>query len=64
MVLVDPSSHPQATWQFQAEVLILVHPTTLKPGYTPVIHCLTVRQVRDAQPRPSDWPRQGLTTIP
>lgn len=59
MVLVDPSSHPQATWQFEAEVLILVHPTTLKPGYTPVIHCLTVRQAARIMHMTKDYLRSG-----
>ena len=44
MVLVDPNRNPRATWRFTAEVLILVHPTTLKVGYSPVLHCVTVRQ--------------------
>jgi GTPase len=44
MILCDVSVNPRATWQFQAEVLILAHPTTLKVGYNPILHCVTVRQ--------------------
>jgi len=44
MALICPSMNPRATWQFKAEVLILTHPTTLKRGYSPILHCLTVRQ--------------------
>mmetsp|Transcript_39362 Transcript_39362/g.47720 ORF Transcript_39362/g.47720 Transcript_39362/m.47720 type:complete len:649 (-) Transcript_39362:793-2739(-) len=44
MVLVDKALAPRSTYFFKAEVLILVHPTTMKVGYTPIIHCLTVRQ--------------------
>ncbi|KAK3269437.1 hypothetical protein CYMTET_22120 [Cymbomonas tetramitiformis] len=44
MVLVDRSLNPAATFFFEAEVLILVHPTTMRVGYTPVIHSVTVRQ--------------------
>jgi len=44
MVLVEKSLQPQATWWFTAEVLILVHPSTLKQGFSPVVHCFTVRQ--------------------
>ena len=44
MILCDASVNPRATWQFQAEVLILAHPTTLKVGYSPILHCVTVRQ--------------------
>ena len=41
---IEPSLEPRACWQFQAEVVILSHPTTLKVGYAPILHCLTVRQ--------------------
>lgn len=44
MALICPTVKPKATWQFKAEVLILTHPTTLKRGYSPILHCLTVRQ--------------------
>mmetsp|Transcript_43646 Transcript_43646/g.83285 ORF Transcript_43646/g.83285 Transcript_43646/m.83285 type:complete len:642 (-) Transcript_43646:311-2236(-) len=44
MVLVDRSLNPEATWFFVAEVVILVHPTTMRTGYAPVIHTITVRQ--------------------
>lgn len=44
MILCAPSLNPRACWQFQAEVVILSHPTTLKVGYAPILHCLTVRQ--------------------
>lgn len=44
MILCSPSLEPRACWQFQAEVVILSHPTTLKVGYAPILHCLTVRQ--------------------
>jgi len=44
MVLCDASVDPKACWQFQAEVVILSHPTTLRVGYSPVLHCVTVRQ--------------------
>jgi GTPase len=44
MILCAASLNPRACWQFQAEVVILSHPTTLKVGYAPILHCLTVRQ--------------------
>uniref|UniRef100_A0A7S0RUZ7 Tr-type G domain-containing protein n=1 Tax=Pyramimonas obovata TaxID=1411642 RepID=A0A7S0RUZ7_9CHLO len=44
MVLVDRALNPEAVWFFVAEVVILVHPTTMRVGYTPVIHTVTVRQ--------------------
>ncbi len=44
MVLVDPSSGPRAVREFEAEVRILHHPTTIRPGYEPVIQLKTIRQ--------------------
>jgi len=44
MALLDKSLNPSATWFFSADVVVLVHPTTLRVGYTPVVHALTVRQ--------------------
>jgi GTPase len=44
MVLVTPSPPPQTVRFFEAEVVILHHPTTIKERYEPVIHCRTVRQ--------------------
>ena len=33
-----------AAWEFEAEVIILHHPTTIQIGYQPVVHARTVRQ--------------------
>ena len=44
MILCATSLQPRACWRFKAEVVILAHPTTLKVGYAPILHCLTVRQ--------------------
>ncbi|KAJ8906240.1 hypothetical protein NDN08_002734 [Rhodosorus marinus] len=44
MVLLDLSMRAGAVWSFQAEVVILYHGTTIKEGYQPIVHCVTVRQ--------------------
>mmetsp|Transcript_13628 Transcript_13628/g.18886 ORF Transcript_13628/g.18886 Transcript_13628/m.18886 type:complete len:529 (-) Transcript_13628:497-2083(-) len=44
MVLVDPTSEPKATVSFEADILVLHHPTTIKENYQSVIHCHNVRQ--------------------
>lgn len=44
MVLVDPASEPKSYWQFEAEIVILYHSTTISSDYEPVIHSQTVRQ--------------------
>ncbi len=33
MVLVDPVIKPDAVWEFEANVHVLHHPTTMSPGY-------------------------------
>jgi len=44
MVLIDPIARPQAARCFDAEVLVLHHPTTIKLCYQAVIHCGIIRQ--------------------
>ena len=43
MVILDPSLST-SVWQFQAEVYIMYHSTTIKENYQSVIHCSFVRQ--------------------
>lgn len=33
MVMVSPKLMPLATWEFEAEILVLHHPTTISPRY-------------------------------
>lgn len=33
MVLVDEKAHPKATWEFDADIAILTHSTTIQPRY-------------------------------
>lgn len=44
MVMIDSTTKPQAVWEFEAEVLILYHSTTIQTNYQPMVHCMTVRQ--------------------
>ncbi|KAK9862034.1 hypothetical protein WJX84_006471 [Apatococcus fuscideae] len=44
MVLVDSSLQPKAGWEFDADIAILTHSTTIQPRYQAVIHCEIVRQ--------------------
>ena len=44
MCLIDPSLEPTPTWEFDAEVVVLHHSTTIKEGYQAVMHCGVVRQ--------------------
>lgn len=45
MVLVAEAAQPKATWEFDADIAILTHSTTIQPRYQAVIHCEIVRQV-------------------
>lgn len=38
MSLCDPALEPNSYWEFQAEILVLHHQTTLSVGYAPIIH--------------------------
>eukprot|EP00467_Chlorarachnion_reptans_P022471 CAMPEP_0114522020 /NCGR_PEP_ID=MMETSP0109-20121206/20521_1 /TAXON_ID=29199 /ORGANISM="Chlorarachnion reptans, Strain CCCM449" /LENGTH=602 /DNA_ID=CAMNT_0001703213 /DNA_START=74 /DNA_END=1882 /DNA_ORIENTATION=- len=44
MILVDPTSEPRATISFEADILVLHHPTTIKENYQAVVHCGIIRQ--------------------
>lgn len=44
MVLVDKQINHKPVFEFEAEVVILHHATTIKPKYQAVIHCGVVRQ--------------------
>lgn len=50
MVLVDAKSAPVASWEFDADIAILTHATTIQPRYQAVIHCEIVRQVQKCLP--------------
>ncbi|EDQ84748.1 uncharacterized protein MONBRDRAFT_39133 [Monosiga brevicollis MX1] len=44
MVMVAPEVEPVATWEFEGELLVLHHPTTISVKYEAVVHCGSVRQ--------------------
>ncbi|WIA29284.1 hypothetical protein OEZ86_011789 [Tetradesmus obliquus] len=44
MVLVDERLAPVASWEFDADIAILTHSTTIQPRYQAVIHCEIIRQ--------------------
>mmetsp|Transcript_24485 Transcript_24485/g.43437 ORF Transcript_24485/g.43437 Transcript_24485/m.43437 type:complete len:536 (-) Transcript_24485:500-2107(-) len=44
MVLVDPTSKPASTVSFEADILVLHHPTTIRENYQAVVHCGIIRQ--------------------
>lgn len=44
MVLVSEKLNPQASWDFEAEILVLHHPTTISINYQAMVHCGSIRQ--------------------
>jgi GTPase len=44
MVLLSPTLELAATWEFEAEVVILHHPTTITAKYQAMVHVGSVRQ--------------------
>ncbi|XP_063698828.1 GTP-binding protein 1 [Culicoides brevitarsis] len=44
MVMVSPDINPQACWEFEGEILVLHHPTTISKRYQAMVHCGSIRQ--------------------
>ena len=43
MSLIDESIKPKPIWEFEAEILVYKHSSTIKVGYQAVLHCGVVR---------------------
>lgn len=50
MVMVAPKLLPQATWEFEAEILVLHHPTTISPRYQAMGEFLPAPSLRRPPP--------------
>ncbi|XP_054636503.1 GTP binding protein 1, like [Dunckerocampus dactyliophorus] len=59
MVMVSPKLTPQATWEFEAEILVLHHPTTISPRYQAMVHCGSIRQTATILTMNKDCLRTG-----
>jgi GTPase len=59
MVLIDPALKPEPIWDFDAEIVILHHATTIKDGYQAVVHCGVIRQAVTIEEMPKDILRTG-----
>jgi len=44
MVMVSPELKPQCCWEFEGEILVLHHPTTISARYQAMVHCGSIRQ--------------------
>lgn len=63
MVLVAPAVHPRATWEFDGDILILHHPTTISTKYQAMVHCGAVRQTAAIVAMGKDALRTGDKTV-
>ncbi|KOB52360.1 GTP-binding protein GP-1, partial [Operophtera brumata] len=59
MVMVSPALNPQACWQFEGEILVLHHPTTISSRYQAMVHCGSIRQTASILEMSRDCLRTG-----
>ena len=57
--MLDKNVTPQSIFEFEAEVVILHHATTIKPNYQAVIHCGVIRQAAKVVDMNKDLLRTG-----
>lgn len=59
MILAHPEYEPEAVREFEAEVAILVHPTTIKAGYESVTHIETIAETTILEPLDAEFMSAG-----
>jgi GTPase len=59
MVMVSPSLNPQSCWEFEGEILVLHHPTTISTRYQAMVHCGSIRQTASIIKMSSECLRTG-----
>jgi GTPase len=59
MVILDKTWNAKACWEFEAEVVILHHATTIKPKYQAVVHTGVVRQTAQVVTMSTELLRTG-----
>lgn len=59
MVMVAPEVEPKACWEFEGEILVLHHPTTISSRYQAMVHCGSIRQTASIVSMNRDCLRTG-----
>lgn len=59
MVMVAPAVNPQSCWEFEGEILVLHHPTTISTRYQAMVHCGSIRQTASIIRMSSECLRTG-----
>jgi len=57
--MVAPALNPQACWEFEGEILVLHHPTTISSRYQAMVHCGSIRQTASILSMSQDCLRTG-----
>lgn len=63
MVMVSAELNPQACWEFEGEILVLHHPTTISQRYQAMVHCGSIRQTASILTMSRDCLRTGDKAI-
>jgi GTPase len=63
MAMVQSKDAAHATWEFEAEVRVLQHPTTIRANYSPVIHAHSIRQAARIVSMEQESLRTGDTAL-
>lgn len=59
MVLVSSELNPRACWEFDGEIVVLHHPTTISSRYQAMVHCGSIRQTASIQTMSKECLRTG-----
>jgi len=59
MVMIHPSLEPECCYEFEGEILVLHHPTTISPKYQAMVHCGSIRQTASIIRMSSECLRTG-----
>merc|ERR1711936_161889 len=59
MVMVSAAVEPQCCYEFEGEILVLHHPTTISTKYQAMVHCGSIRQTASIIRMSSEFLRTG-----
>jgi len=59
MVMIHPGLEPQCCYEFEGEILVLHHPTTISCKYQAMVHCGSIRQTASIIRMSSECLRTG-----
>lgn len=63
MMLLTKDGDTKATWEFEGEILVLHHPTTISARYQAMVHCGSIRQTATIVKMDKEHIRTGDKTV-